>query len=208
VSASLIVFVKQPRPGTVKTRLAREVGDERAAAIYRALAEAEIRATAPERRAAGVGYERVFYFAPAEARASIETWLSGLVGDEPLVCFPQSGADLGERMAQAFAACFARGASRVAIIGSDVPSCTRAHVAAALAALDDHDVAVGPTHDGGYYLLALSQPRPPLFRDVAWSTPLVLQTTRARAAALGLRVATLQTLRDVDTLDDWRAHQG
>jgi hypothetical protein len=108
-------------------------------------------------------------------------------------------------MARAFGECFARGARRVAIVGTDAPDCTRAHVTAAWAALDTHDVAVGPTHDGGYYLLALARPCPGLFQDIAWSTPDVLRATLARAAAAGLSVARLATLRDVDTLADWRA---
>ncbi len=205
MSDTLIVFVKEPRPGGVKTRLAREVGAERAAEIYRALAETELRATAPASASIGADYERAFYFAPAGARLAVEEWLAPLVGAEARACFPQAGSDLGQRMARAFAECFARGARRVAIIGSDVPTCTRAHVTAAFAALHAHDVAIGPTHDGGYYLLALSCEQPELFRDVAWSTPAVLTTTLLRAQALGLRVARLQTLRDVDTLDDWRA---
>jgi rSAM/selenodomain-associated transferase 1 len=204
VTDALIVFVKQPRPGHVKTRLARALGDEGAAAAYRAMAEAEIRGTAPAATDAGAEYERLFFFTPAEARAALTGWLTPLVAPEPLMCHPQDGADLGARMARAFKACFARGARRVAIVGTDVPDCARAHVAAAFAALDAHDVALGPTHDGGYYLLALSQPRPELFEGVAWSTPAVLPATLARASSLGLRVALLETLRDVDTLDDWR----
>lgn len=205
---TLIVFVKEPRPGGVKTRLARSIGDEAAAAAYRVLAEAEIRATTPPRdEPLAPSYERVFYFAPAEGEAGVAEWLRGVLGDEPLVCRPQAGADLGARMARAFTECFERGARRVAIVGTDVPTCTRRHVFGALGALDDHDVAVGPTHDGGYYLLALDRARPELFADVAWSTPAVLPTTLARAQGSGLRVATLETLRDVDTLDDWREHE-
>jgi hypothetical protein len=208
VSDALIVFVKEPRPGAVKTRLARSIGDHAAAAAYRALAEAEIRATAPPRATSGgPAYERLFFFAPAEAEAAVADWLRGVLADEPLVCRPQSGADLGARMAGAFDECFARGARRVAIVGTDVPACSSRHVLAALGALDDHDVALGPTHDGGYYLLALERPRPELFRDISWSTPAVLAATRARAAALGLRVELLETLRDVDTLEDWDAYR-
>lgn len=207
MSDALIVFVKEPRPGAVKTRLAQTIGDHAAAEAYRALAEAEIRATAPPRDGSGeAAYERLFFFAPAEAERAVVGWLSAVVGDEPLVCRPQSGADLGARMARAFAECFARGARRVAIVGTDVPACSHRHVRAALGALDQHDAAVGPTHDGGYYLLALSREQPELFHDIAWSTPAVLAVTLARAAALGLRVARLTALHDVDTLADWHAH--
>lgn len=200
------MFVKEPRPGAVKTRLARTIGAVAAAEVYRALAEAEIRATAPPDTAAGrPAYARAFFFSPPEAEGAVSAWLHGLVGREPLTCRPQAGADLGARMAGAFADCFARGARRVAIVGTDVPDCSSWHVRAALTALDDHDVAIGPTHDGGYYLLALARPRPELFADIAWSTPEVLASTLARAASLGLRAAQLETLRDIDTWEDCRA---
>ena len=192
---TLIVFVKCPRAGEVKTRLAAEIGAEAAAELYRALAEAEIEATRP----IGGEYARVFFFAPADARADMEAWLPGETW------LPQEGADLGARMANAFAAAFARGAERVGIIGSDVPWLSRDTVLAAFRALDDGDVLLGPAHDGGYCLLALKAPRPRLFDGIAWSTSSVLAATLARAAALGLSVQQLEPLRDIDTLEDIRA---
>ncbi len=191
---TLIVFVKEPRPGHVKTRLARDLGPELAARVYRALAEAEIAGTRP---AAGE-YERVFFHDPDGDPAALRAWLPG----ERL--FPQAGADLGERMRAAFEHCFAAGAGRVAIVGTDVPWAGRAHVRAALEALRSQDVAVGPTPDGGYYLLALRAPQPQLFENVPWSTAEVLPATRARARARGLALAELVPLPDVDTLDDLR----
>lgn len=193
-AATLIVFVKEPRPGHVKTRLARDLGPELAARVYRALAEAEIAATRP----AGDEYERVFFHDPEGDGALLRAWLPR----ERLAA--QRGGDLGERMRQAFEACFAAGATRVAIVGSDVPWAGRAHVRAALEALERHDVVVGPTPDGGYYLLALRAPQPWLFEDVRWSTPEVLPTTRVRAGQLGLSLAELETLPDVDELADLR----
>jgi glycosyltransferase A (GT-A) superfamily protein (DUF2064 family) len=119
VSDRLLVFVKAPRPGTVKPRLAAVLGDEAAALLYRAMAEEQIRRTAPR---AGE-YERAFLFAPEDARAEMESWLPA----EPLEA--QQGDDLGERMSRAFASAFSAGARRVAIVGTDVPSCGREHVA-------------------------------------------------------------------------------
>ena len=191
----LLVFVKAPRPGAVKTRLAAALGIEAAAALYRAMAGEEIRRTAPR---AGE-YERTFLFTPEDARAEMEGWLPG----ETLEA--QRGADLGQRMAGAFASAFAAGARRVAIVGSDVPACGREHVAEAFAALDGSDVVLGPTPDGGYYLVALDRPRPALFQSIPWSTPSVLPATAERAGVLGLGVRMLDPLRDIDTLDDLRA---
>ena len=116
----------------------------------------------------------------------------------------ERGGDLGERMATAFADAFAAGSRRVALAGSDVPELTRERVGEAFSALDDHDMALGPAADGGYYLVALARPRPALFEGVAWSTERVLAETLERAAAAGLRVRLLGTLRDVDTPEDAR----
>jgi rSAM/selenodomain-associated transferase 1 len=195
---ALIVFVKAPRPGSVKTRLAAHVGAEAAAAVYRAIAQAVARQTAPRTDE----YERLFFHAPADAGRELAEWLPG----ETLV--PQVEGDLGVRMAAAFADVFARGAPRVAMIGSDVPDLATGRVREALAALQDHDLALGPARDGGYYLLSLSRPVPILFDDIPWSTPGVLQATLMRADSLGLRTRMLKPMRDVDTLEDLRAEWG
>ena len=191
----LMVFLKDPQPGAVKTRLAREIGDELAARLYRALAEAEIAHTTPRG-----AYSRLFFFAPAGRGASLASWLPG----EKLV--PQAEGDLGQRMSAAFAETFARGARRVCIIGTDVPWVDRAIVEDALQSLDDHDLVLGPAHDGGYYLLATARARPELFSGIAWSTPSVLATTAERAGSLGLSVRLLSVLPDIDTAADLRAH--
>jgi rSAM/selenodomain-associated transferase 1 len=191
----LIVFLKHPEPGTVKTRLAPALGHEIAAALYRALAEEVLRATVPR----SGEYETLFFFDPPEAAEAMHEWLPGMR------LRPQSAGNLGVRMTGAFARAFERGARRVAIIGTDTPAVNRETVAGALAALDEADVVVGPAEDGGYYLLALRGPHPELFENVGWSTPAVLDETLARAAKAGLRVRQLHRLRDIDTLEDVRA---
>ena len=191
----LLVFVKAPRPGMVKTRLAAALGAEPAAALYRAIAAEEIRRTAPR----DAEYDRVFCFDPPDAKGEIARWLPG----EALR--PQEGPDLGARMARAFADAFDAGARRVAIVGTDVQSCGRERVAEAFHALDDHDLVLGPTHDGGYYLVALDRPRPALFQAMPWSTPSVLPATAERAGVLGLAVRMLDPLRDIDTVEDVHA---
>jgi uncharacterized protein len=191
---ALVVFAKHPRPGAVKTRLAASIGNEAAAGLYRALAEHVLEATAP---AAGE-YERLVFFEPGEALEEVRAWLPGTR------LLAQSGPDLGARMADAFARAFARGASRVALVGTDTPGVTRETAALALSALDAADVVLGPAEDGGYYLVALRRPQPSLFAGIDWSTSRVLDETRARAAAAGLDVRELAPLADVDTLDDLR----
>ena len=192
---ALIVFLKAPRPGAVKSRLARTIGPLPAAALYRSLAEAVVRGTDP---LGAADYERLYFFAPADARTEMEEWM----GARDWI--PQEGADLGTRMAGAFDEAFRRGARRVAIVGTDVLGLSRRHVRDALASLDAHQVVLGPARDGGYYLLALDRPRPALFEAIPWSTNSVLPATLARARALGLTVRTLEELGDVDTLADVR----
>ncbi len=192
---ALIVFLKNPDPGAVKTRLVPALGAETAADLYRALAEEVLRATVPP----GGEYETLAFFAPPEARDAMRGWLPGLR------LRAQSEGDLGERMNAAFDRVFERGARRVAIIGTDVPGVTSHVVKGALAALEGAPVVVGPAEDGGYYLLALREPHPELFVDMTWSAPTVLEETERRAREAGLTVHRRPTLRDVDTLDDLRA---
>jgi rSAM/selenodomain-associated transferase 1 len=191
---ALVVFVKHPAPGGVKTRLAAAIGPAAAAELYRALAEHVLEATTP-----GAGeYERLLFFDPPEALAEMRAWLPGVR------LLAQSAGDIGARMSNAFARAFARGASRVALVGTDAPGLSRQTVVDALAALDAADVVLGPSEDGGYYLLALREPSPGFFAGITWSTPTVAAETRARAAAAGLSVRELAPLRDLDTLEDVR----
>ena len=186
----VIVFVKVPRPGQVKTRLIPAVGAEAAAHLARVMAERVIRETA--------GVARHIAFAPVDAAAEMAAWLPGEV------CRPQVEGDLGARMAADLADGFRAGFTPVAAVGADLPGLTRRTVDAAWQALHTCDVAIAPALDGGYGLLALRRPAPALFENVEWSTPRVLEQTRAAAAKRRLAVQLLEPLGDVDTLDDLR----
>ncbi len=190
------VFVKAPAPGRVKTRLAAEIGLHHAAEIYRHLGRSVVAACA------GSGHDTVVWFAPAEAGPAVRAWLQGL----RVAAFQAQGAGaLGARLAAAFQRHFAAGARRVIIIGSDCPGIDAGLVSRALAALDEYDLVLGPTHDGGYYLIGLRAPARQLFRGIAWSTPAVLWQTLVRAGQLRLSALLLPRLRDVDTASDARA---
>ena len=195
MSERLIIFVKAPRPGAVKTRLVPALGPEAAAGLYRALAEAVVE----QMQSLSGEYERLLFFTPGDARAEMEAWLRGQAW------IAQDGPDLGARMAAAFDEAFRRGADRVVLVGSDVPGLTSSDVVTALGSLADHDLALGPAMDGGYYLIALGRPQPELFRGIAWGTASVFAATMERAAVLGLTVRVLEPRRDIDTLDDVRA---
>ncbi|MBO2012820.1 TIGR04282 family arsenosugar biosynthesis glycosyltransferase [Hymenobacter negativus] len=195
----MLVFARVPALGRVKSRLAAGVGEPAALAIYHELLA-------------------ITHAAIQEAGVPATIWLADTAASHPsaaevwhwpnLAARCQPAGDLGTRMATAFAVAFAEGAQRVAIIGTDCPGLRAAHLAQAFALLTTHDVVLGPATDGGYYLLGLCQPQPELFYHKAWSTDSVLADTLADARRLGLRVALLPELRDVDTADDlaaWRA---
>lgn len=191
----LLLFLKRPRPGEAKTRLIPQLGALGAADLYRALAEEEVRRTTPRPGE----YDRLFFFAPADAGMEMQSWFAGQRW------LPQQGADLGERMAAAFEQAFRGGAHRAALIGSDAPWVSRERVLEALAALDEHDLVLGPARDGGYYLIALDRARSALFSGIRWSSASVLAASVERAGALGLGVRLLEPLPDIDTLADLRA---
>lgn len=194
---AVLFYVKLPEPGKVKTRLAATLGAQRAAEIYRQLAETVLRRIPVEE-------EVIVMFDPPERGAEIAAWLRGPGAGRTLRFVPQAAGDLGARLERAFAAAFAEGCEAVAAIGSDCVELAPAHFAEAWQALATHDAALGPTEDGGYYLLALRAPCPALFADIAWSTPAVCAQTLDRAAEAGLRVHLLPKLHDVDTEADWR----
>ena len=190
----LIIFVKAPRAGFVKTRLAAALGPHGALAAYRALVERVLEELSPL-------LDVELRFTPDDAASEISTWLR-----PGWRTAPQGEDDLGARMSRAFAEAFASGATRVVLIGSDCPHVTTRDIAATVAALDDHDAVLGPAEDGGYWLVALRAPAPGLFGQIAWSTEDVLAQTLARAQSLGLRVHLLRTLPDVDTVEDWQRY--
>ena len=194
---AILIFVKHPEPGRVKTRLAATLGTERAAEIYRQLV-AEVFSRLPDNA------ELIACFDPPERRAEIGLWLSSIASGKPLHFFPQTSGNLGTRLERAFAETFARGFDRVAVIGTDCPEIDAAIFHETWTALDTSDVVLGPSEDGGYYLLALAAPCPSLFQKISWSTGRVLAETRARAAAENLRVHLLPMRCDVDTEEDWR----
>lgn len=192
----LLIFARHPALGQVKTRLAATVGPEKALETYRELL-ARTRAAAQ-----GVdGFKTLWLAGEAPATGSeFANWH----GFEPR---PQPAGDLGERMHEAFAAAFAAGASAAVIIGTDCPELSTDILREAFAYLTTHDVVVGPAEDGGYYLLGLKTLVPAFFQNKAWSTDAVLATTLADASRLGLSVAHLPTLSDVDNAEDLAAWQ-
>jgi uncharacterized protein len=189
---ALIIFVKAPRLGKVKTRLGPELDPQPVLALYKAMVEDLL-----DRFDSADGPDLVLCYDPPEAERLIADWL----GRDRRYC-PQSPGDLGARLRDAFARAFAIGYRRVLIAGSDIPTLEPATIAEALRGLCDHDLVISPAPDGGYSLVGLNRQQPDLFRNIPWSTPGVFEATLASARRLGLSTRILPSLRDVDTFTD------
>jgi uncharacterized protein len=187
----LLIFVKNVVKGHVKTRLAKDIGEERALEIYRLLLQQTLNVA-------------------AGAEASKEVWYSSYIENKDEVNEKvhkkklQQGDNLGDRMKFAFNNAFSNGFEKVVIIGSDCPELTSELLNEAFRLLDQNDVVIGPSEDGGYYLLGKSKYEPGLFDGVQWSTQNVFRQTIEKAVKKSLTVTLLQPLNDIDTLEDLR----
>jgi uncharacterized protein len=187
----VLIFLKAPRLGLVKTRLAQTVGESRALAVYRQLVSQQM-----QRLKSGPSPE--IYFTPADAEFDMQQWLGAQHSYQAQVT-----GNLGQRLAQAIQATFDSGAACVICIGGDCPALGQAQLNAAIAALNNgNDAVFGPTEDGGYYLVGLNAPQPKFFESIAWSSPETLQSSLAVAAKLGLKTQLLDQLYDVDEAVD------
>ncbi len=191
--AALLVFAKAPRPGEVKTRLARAWGAAAAAEAYRRLGRQVVE------QLAGAPAQTVVCFDPPGGEGEIRAWLDG---GGASAFMAQGGGDLGDRMSRTTRAAFAQGARAVVVVGTDAPAVGADTVAQALDALRCADIVIGPARDGGYYLIGLKAPQPALFADMRWSTEHVFRETTRRCAELGLRVTCLPVESDIDAPED------
>ncbi len=190
-TAALVVMARHPTPGRVKTRLARGIGADAACSLHRAFL-ADIGA----RFGSHSELELVWAYEPAGAD------FATVVGARS-PCFAQEGGELGERMHNAFRHLLAHRYSRVVMIGADVPHLADDVVDEALRRLDDVDVVLGPSDDGGYYLVAMRAAHD-IFQTVPMGTDQVLAATLARIEALNLAVHLLPPTFDIDDIDDLR----
>jgi rSAM/selenodomain-associated transferase 1 len=192
---TICVMLKAPRPGEVKTRLGREIGQEESCRAYRQLAEHQLDQIAP-------GWPIEIHYAPAEALVEMQSWL-GL----GYTYIAQCEGDLGDRLRAAMLGAFDRGAAGVLIIGGDCPYITGKILEETTRHLLSHDVVIGPAEDGGYYLLATQSAQPRLFEKIDWSTERVFGQTMNWLRRLNLSSAILPTLSDVDDLACWKKAQ-
>ena len=189
----LIIFGRWPIPGQTKTRLIPAIGSLRAAELQRLMTGRTLQAG----RAWGVGEERDIEVRHAGGSwRQMHRWLGSGIQYRP-----QSGGGLGRRMGEAFRAAFAGGAEIVVLVGTDCPDLTPESLDAATKALESHDLVLGPSVDGGYWLIAMNRLLP-VFDGVAWSTASVLEQTLTLARRHGLNVHLLPMRNDVDLPED------
>lgn len=185
----LIIFVKNPVLGKVKTRLAQTIGDKKALEVYKALLE-QTKVFADT-----LPVERVVYYDGHIEESDL--WSKGKY-DKRL----QYDGDLGERMYNAFKDSFLRGYNRICIIGSDCYQLTSEIVNEAFRSLDDYDAVIGPANDGGYYLLGMNSMIKEVFTDKSWSKEALLAETQQSLDDRGKSYELLKELIDVDTEAD------
>jgi uncharacterized protein len=192
---ALIIMARYPEAGKTKTRLARTLGDEAVAGLYRAFL------TDLARRFAVAQYALHWAYTPAEV--DYQAFVQTLAPEQAryMHSFPQQGSDFGARLHAAFQETHRRGYQRTILIGSDSPQIVSELIAEAESALDDADVVLGPAEDGGYYLIAMRQPHD-VFSGIPMSTDVVARMTLESAARQHLTTRLLDPLFDIDELPD------
>jgi rSAM/selenodomain-associated transferase 1 len=188
----IIVYLKNPAPGEVKTRLQTRYTQEQAARLYRAFIQDTVET------AQTVEADRYFAaYTPAGCEPEIEELVP-----EGWNLTPQVGADLGARMLGSLRSSITSGADKVILIGTDIPSLPRTHLISAINRLDNNDLVLGPTNDGGFYLIGTRIMLPDIFPDVAWSTDQVFEQTAEGVRSHSLLMSLIPPWNDIDTPDD------
>jgi len=185
----LLLFVRNPESGKVKTRLAKDLGNEKALEIYIKLLEHTHSITQQVKAA-----KLVYY---ADEVKEHDLWESGEYQKSV-----QPAGDLGYKMEYAFNKAFLEGYKDVVIIGSDCLQLDQELIEQAFSDLETGDIVLGPATDGGYYLLGMKQLHSSLFRDKAWSTASVFSETLAAIKHENLTYTLLPVLSDIDRAED------
>jgi rSAM/selenodomain-associated transferase 1 len=195
-NTAVIIFTKAPIPGTVKTRLCHPLTADEAASLHGSLVLDTIE------RTKGLTGTTLYVAGAPDVEHPFFKVLEGHYGARLL---EQRGGDLGSRIHLAIMDVFALGHPGAILIGTDLPALQRAHLQQACDLLRTHVLVLGPTQDGGYYLIGLQRPAPELFDEIRWSGPTVFEETRKKAESLGMSVGLLPECRDLDDLEDLKA---
>lgn len=195
---AIIIFAKFPEQGFVKTRLAKDLGEEFATEFYRVCAEHIF----SEVLKINSNILKPFIFCVGETEVKkVYEW-----AEKKIKVIPQIDSDLGGRMSASFKKSFNQGYTKAIIIGTDIPDISTEIIEKAFSTLNDYDCVLGPSSDGGYYLLGMNDFYPEIFEGIEWSTSTVIQKTLEKITSLNLQSKLLNELIDVDTkkdLDNW-----
>ena len=206
----LLIFLKWPEPGRVKTRLANDIGAEKAAEIYKILVQRVIQQISPI-------YSQLvsicWVFDPIEKEDEMKDWIKKELDDLGFtdlnrhIYWSQSDGGLGDRLQSAFEKAFSLDYERIIAIGTDCIELDSRTIERALASLSsERSIVFGPSFDGGYYLVGMrSNLGLSVFRSIPWSTSKVLEQSLDRAVSLDLEYTLLEEFNDVDTLEDWNS---
>lgn len=192
----LVMFVRFPVRGQVKSRLARDLGEKAATDLYRCFVQDLSQKFSKE------PYRLYIAFYPEEKEREIREMLG-----HDFSYFPQMGEELGERMKLAFLRCFSEGARTIVLIGSDIPDLPAVIVDEAFRALDEYGTVIGPSVDGGYYLIGFREDalNEDVFAGLPWGEDSVFQETTNILRIAGASVHVLPVWRDIDNGEDIRA---
>ncbi len=189
----IIIFIKAPIPGKVKTRLTPVLNENLSCQLYKKFTEDIFNAA--QKSTAKI----TLCYLPKFKKKQIQTWL----GME-YTMIPQTGTNIGERMKQAFMDVFSRGEKKAVLIGTDIPDLDSATLKKALNSLNSHDSVIGPSKDGGYYLIGFNNHSFPetVFHNIKWSTSSVLDETLCILKTSKHSTYLLEEKNDIDTPDD------
>lgn len=193
---AILIFMKYPEPGRVKTRLSKSIGREQACNIYQKLVRRTLGMVSDFRHANSETDLFLFYY-PSESEAQLRKAYPG-----PWMFTPQISGHLGEKMANAFNHIFTKGYGQAVLIGTDIVDIMTSDIADAFHALNENQAVLGPAQDGGFYLIGLSSINNEIFNFPSWSTPSVFERTFNCFNASAHRVRTLDRRHDIDEKKD------
>ena len=190
---NVLIFAKYPEPGAVKTRMVPPLTFEQAATLHRLSLQ-----TVCEIVLDTAQLEATLVVTPDDSVASF----GSVVERSDVAIWPQGEGNLGKRLDRAAGRVFREGGRAVLLLGADSPTLPVSYLQEAIRLLERHEVVLGPSDDGGYYLLGLRGPHPSLFEQIDWGGPLVASQTRSRARAAELDLAEIPTWYDLDRFDN------
>jgi len=194
-SERLIVFAKAPVEGEVKTRLIPELGARGALRAHIQMVEDVLI------KAKTSGIESTLWL--SERNDLGKRWGSRY----SIPVRVQQGDDLGSRMLDAISRTLTNQHGKVVLIGSDCPSLEIEDILSAFLSLEENDIVLCPSEDGGYGLVGMNQAHPEIFSGITWSSPMVTKQTLSKIEGAALSVGLGRTIWDVDNFEDWQRYQ-